>query len=304
MSKFAILVLGILVMMFAVGTAWADDDDDDDDDEGGKGRKILQFHAMAGAPGITAGAPTSITFETLNTNCGQAGTLEFFLNGVSLGSTPGDPNYTCTCSAPTTTFVVNDAALIGSAWQAGQSNELRFVRTQSNFANALAWSRAVIHSGGQTETVCLFDFAGGNCNVADLCAANYTWDSIDSPVSTDVFFTSLSTIRGIHSAAGARSIKDGKGHLKAGGELKVDVSGLVLAADGSNPDSAFKAIVSCLSRTEENNLVVVNLETDLAAANGKGNAKIKGSVELPASCMAPIIFVTGEDGFWRAVTGR
>jgi len=306
-KKIAIFLIGVLVVVFAVGTAWADKDDDhndhDNDNKDGRGRKVLQFQTMVGAPGIVEGTPQSITFETLNTNCGNPDTQEYFLNGISLGTTLGDPNYTCTCAAPTTTFQVNDAPLIASAWLSGQSNLLRFVRTSSN-SNPLAWSRAVIQSGGETATVCLFDYGGGNCDQPDLCAANYTYASIDNEVASDVFFTSLSTIRGIKGAEFARSIRKGKGRLNAEGEVKVEVKGLVLAADGSNPDSAFKAIVSCLSSDEKNNLVVVNLVTDLAPVRGDGNAKIRGRVELPTKCMAPIVFVTDENENWLAVTGR
>ncbi len=97
-------------------------------------------------------APTSLTWETLNTTCGvNHATFEFFLNGVSLGTAQSDPNETCICQAPVDTFVVSDASLIASLWNVSGDNTFRFTST-GNDAH-ITWTRVNFDS----TSVCVFD---------------------------------------------------------------------------------------------------------------------------------------------------
>lgn len=124
--------------------------------------------------------PDFITFETLNTTCSAQATFEFELNGTSLGSVMSDTTFGCTCSAPTDTFVA-PAGLIASAWDGNAANSLRFVKTGGD--NATAWTRAVLDFGASSQTVCVFDQGGGNCDVTDLCVADFTFFDVDSSAS-------------------------------------------------------------------------------------------------------------------------
>jgi len=127
-------------------------------------------------------APDSITFETLNTTCSIQDTFNFELNGTPLGSTPSDPTFSCTCSAPTDSFAVTDTVLIASAWNLAGPNDLRFTKTSGGNAT-VAWTRATLHFGASTETFCVFDQGGGNCDVLNLCNAGHTFGAVDVTAS-------------------------------------------------------------------------------------------------------------------------
>ena len=129
--------------------------------------------------------PDSITFQTQNTTCGSQATFNWDLNGIPLGSTPSDPTFSCTCSAPIDSFAVTDAGLIASAWNVGGPNDLRFVKSGGD--NATAWTRAVLDFGGVTDTICVFDSGGGNCDVTDLCNAGFTFANVDVTTPADPF---------------------------------------------------------------------------------------------------------------------
>ncbi len=115
-------------------------------------------------------------------------------------------------------------------------------------------------------------------------------------------------IRGINGGGVAWVIGSGRGWLTAGGSLKVEVQGLVLASTHSNPIGSFKAIVSCQTIVD-GTAQVVNVATGtfpattgLASAGG-GNADIEAQVTLPHPCIAPIVFVASGGGSWFAATG-
>ena len=101
-----------------------------------------------------------------------------------------------------------------------------------------------------------------------------------------------------------------KGELRTDGALEVRVEGLVLARkapvppalQGTNPVPQFRAIVSCL--TPESPVDGENVATAPFDASPEGDARFKGSVELPDPCVAPIVFVTSPANQWFAVTGR
>lgn len=113
--------------------------------------------------------PDSITFEILNT-CG-ADPQEFFLNGVSLGTVAANPTNSCTCYAAIQTFTVNDPALL-AAWNTLDDNTIRYVKF--GHGTYFAWVRAQVQTGAMSETLCIFDYNGGNCDELNLCEAGYT----------------------------------------------------------------------------------------------------------------------------------
>jgi len=133
--------------------------------------------------------PESITFEILNTCGGDP--QEFFLNGVSLGTVPSNPASTCTCEATLQKFTVSDPALL-AAWNPGGNNSIRYVKSGSG--TAFAWVRARIEAGETSETVCIFDYGGGNCDVLNLCNAGYTFGPVDQAVVVADPFTSIDVV--------------------------------------------------------------------------------------------------------------
>jgi hypothetical protein len=105
-------------------------------------------------------------------------------------------------------------------------------------------------------------------------------------------------------------IERGRGELRANGELRVSVEGLVLLdgppvpedLQGTNPVPTFRAIVSCLT-VVAGAVATSNVSTEPFPASPEGDARIRAKVVLPHPCLAPIVFVTSPTGAWFAATG-
>jgi hypothetical protein len=119
------------------------------------------------------------------------------------------------------------------------------------------------------------------------------------------FTGSTNAVRGINGGGVPWQLASAKGELRADGRLDIKVDGLVIAATGVNPVSAFRGVVNCL--TPESPIAGVNLVTDPAPTTPAGDATIEGSLALPSPCVAPIVFVTNgtgaAPGAWFATTG-
>jgi hypothetical protein len=93
----------------------------------------------------------------------------------------------------------------------------------------------------------------------------------------------------------------GRAKLWSDGRLVVEVEGLVLAAgsnEGRNPVPTGRALVSC-----EGAVVAMS---DPVPYSAEGDATVEARVDLPASCLAPVVFFAGNTGAgprWFAVTG-
>ena len=131
-----------------------------------------------------------------------------------------------------------------------------------------------------------------------------------APVS-EPYTGAANAIRGVAGGGLPWEIDSGSADLRAGGQLHVDVEGLVLARrspvppnlQGTNPVPQFKAIVSCLTTTG-GVATTSNVSTSPVPASSSGDAEIDTTVALPSPCFAPIIFVTSPTGAWFAVTGH
>jgi hypothetical protein len=131
-----------------------------------------------------------------------------------------------------------------------------------------------------------------------------------APVS-EPYTGTTNLIRGLAGGGLPWVIDSGNVDLRASGQLRVDVEGLVLARrppvppnlQGINPVPQFKAIVSCLTTTG-GVAMTSNVSTSTVPASSSGDAEIDTTVALPSPCFAPIIFVTSPAGAWFAVTGR
>ncbi len=119
------------------------------------------------------------------------------------------------------------------------------------------------------------------------------------------------TINGVESDELPWVIRHAEGTLHADGTINLEVRGLVFANDptvpanlrGTNDETSFKAIVSCMTLDATGKPVTVNLTTKAFPASKKGNSRIHDRVVLPHPCVAPIVFVVGEEGKWFAATG-
>jgi hypothetical protein len=119
------------------------------------------------------------------------------------------------------------------------------------------------------------------------------------------FTGTTNPIRGINGGGVPWSIESGTGFLRTDGRLHIEVEGLIIPARGNNPVSAFRGVVNCLAPDSPKD--GVNLVTDPFPATMTGDAEIDATVDLPDTCVAPIIFVTNgtgdPPGAWFATTG-
>jgi len=103
---------------------------------------------------------------------------------------------------------------------------------------------------------------------------------------------------GVAGGGIAWTIDDGKAMLFADGRLHVDVEGLVLVTNGTNPIDFGRAIVACGG--------VAVASTDAVPFSDTGDAEVNATVSLPSPCLAPAVFfagITGAGDRWFAVTG-
>jgi hypothetical protein len=94
-------------------------------------------------------------------------------------------------------------------------------------------------------------------------------------------------------------IDAGKAKLFADGRLEVEVQGLVLVSNGTNPIATGRAIVTCSS--------VAVASSGAMPFSPQGDASVVTRLDLPADCLAPAVFfagitATGADR-WLAVSG-
>jgi hypothetical protein len=94
-------------------------------------------------------------------------------------------------------------------------------------------------------------------------------------------------------------IDEGRAKLFTDGRLDVEVQGLVLATNGTNPIANGRAVVTCNSLPAASSPIV--------PFSPEGDASVTTQVDLPDSCLAPAVFFvgvlpTGAER-WFAVTG-
>jgi hypothetical protein len=121
----------------------------------------------------------------------------------------------------------------------------------------------------------------------------------------DPFIGSAHPIRGVNAGGSPWKLDSAEGELKANGRLDIKVEGLVVAPIDVNPVDFFRGVVNCLTPASPDQ--GVNLVTDPVPTNPDGDARIRAQLDLPETCIAPIVFVTNgegaEPGAWFATTG-
>jgi hypothetical protein len=113
-------------------------------------------------------------------------------------------------------------------------------------------------------------------------------------------------INGVNGGGLAWTIAEGRGKLRADGQLTITVRGLVFAEGpnaGRNTVAGFRGLVSCRTIDGTGAAAISNVSTDVFPANAAGDADIQAVLQLPDPCIAPIVFVTSPTGSWFAATG-
>jgi hypothetical protein len=106
-------------------------------------------------------------------------------------------------------------------------------------------------------------------------------------------------------------ITHGDGTVRADGQVEVNVRGLVQAREqpvpsnqqGMNPNPTFVVIVSCVTTQGSGTPHDASVSTPAFTASAVGDAHVEAMVTLPTPCLAPVLFVAGNDQAWIAVTG-
>jgi hypothetical protein len=102
------------------------------------------------------------------------------------------------------------------------------------------------------------------------------------------------------------------GDLDTRGHLRILVHGLVFADDpsvppnlvGTNDEADFRGLVSCLVEADDGTVETQNVITDGFPATVHGDSFIHATIQLPDSCVAPIVMIlAGSEDKWFAVTG-
>jgi len=134
-----------------------------------------------------------------------------------------------------------------------------------------------------------------------------TMYGVDGP-----FLGSTNAIRGVSGDNLPWEIPRVQGLLTADGRLIVTVKGLVFKSEdpvppdlqGINDAPEFRALVSCLTETPQDTVVVENVTTQGFPATRSGDSFINEKLDLPNPCVAPIVFILpGDEDDWFAVTG-
>jgi hypothetical protein len=120
------------------------------------------------------------------------------------------------------------------------------------------------------------------------------------------------SIRGIPGGGLPWQLQSGTAVLHAGGQLRIQVKGLVLARrapvpanlQGTIPFTQLEGIVSCLTTPDGTTATTANITTPLFDVTPRGSGGLETTVALPSPCFAPIIFVASPTGAWFASTGR
>jgi len=129
----------------------------------------------------------------------------------------------------------------------------------------------------------------------------------------EAFVGEANPIRGIVGDELPWEIERGvHGRLTNRGHLRIRVRGLVFTHDpevppekqGTNDESEFRGVVSCLAEDDSGHVVTQNIMTQGFPATPSGNSDIDAEIQLPEECVAPIVFViAGSEDKWFAVTG-
>jgi hypothetical protein len=141
---------------------------------------------------------------------------------------------------------------------------------------------------------------------AHTLLAFHSMYGVDGPFVGNTFL-----LRGFPGDELPWTVASASGRLDTEGHLTVYIRGLVFTDDkevppqlrGINDETAFRAVVSCVSergdRVDRKNVI-----TEPFPATRTGNAKVSTTIELPNPCVAPtVLILAGSEDKWFAVVG-
>lgn len=148
----------------------------------------------------------------------------------------------------------------------------------------------------------------GGHPAADRILAFDTMYAVDGP-----FTSPGNKINGVRGDDLPWELESATGTLWTDGHLEVHVRGLVFADDdevppdlqGTNDERTFRVLLSCITEEEgEHKTEQVEVFSREFPASEDGNADFDGDIELPETCVAPVLFImSGSEDRWFAVTG-
>ena len=112
--------------------------------------------------------------------------------------------------------------------------------------------------------------------------------------------TPLTVVAGVTGAGHAWSIEEGNAKLFSDGRVLVNVEGLVLFPEGTQPAANVRVKVSCNGGATAGDIVQSDL---VPLSQPEGDMHFNQWLTLPSPCATPVIFVTSAGGGWFATTG-
>ena len=131
-------------------------------------------------------------------------------------------------------------------------------------------------------------------SVATVASADASGRKVFSSSMTGIT-TPNEVVDGVTGGGAPWVLDEGFATLTADGRLHLEVQGLVLVSNGTNPVSSGRAIVSCVG--------VVAATTGTVPFSSAGDAEVDATVSLPSPCISPTVFFTTGTSKWLAVTG-
>ena len=106
-------------------------------------------------------------------------------------------------------------------------------------------------------------------------------------------------VAGVTGAGHAWAIEHGNAKIFADGRVLVNVEGLVLTPEGTNPVTTGRAVVSCNGGATAADIVMSDI---VPFSVPDGDAHVNQRLTLPDPCANPVVFFTNATGRWFAVT--
>ena len=105
-------------------------------------------------------------------------------------------------------------------------------------------------------------------------------------------------LAGVTGAGHAWAIDHGNAKIFSDGRVLVNVDGLVLTPEGTNPVTSGRAVVSCNGGATSDDIVM----SDVVPFSPDGDAHVNQWLTLPSPCADPVVFFTNTGGAWFAAT--
>ena len=112
--------------------------------------------------------------------------------------------------------------------------------------------------------------------------------------------TALTVVAGVTGAGHAWSIEEGNAKLFSDGRVLVNVEGLLLFPEGTQPAANVRVAVSCNGGATADDIV---RSDPVPLSQPEGDMHFNQRLTLPSPCLTPVIFVTSLGGGWFATTG-